>query len=72
MNGYHRDLHIRQLRILSSLTAFGNFRLILGFSYEEEFVILSLAAGGVNLLLLMIVYALSVSVALISVTNFIS
>ena len=40
---------------------------LLGFVHEEEFVIL-LAVGGVNPLLLMIVYALFVSVALISVT----
>jgi hypothetical protein len=42
--------------------------LILGFAHEEEFVILSLVAGGVNPVLLMIVYAISVSVALIGVT----
>ena len=67
--GFHRHLHTHQIRILSSLSALAISALVLGFAHEEEFVILSLAAGGVNPLLLMIVYALSVSVALISVTS---
>ena len=66
--GYHRHLHTHQLRILPSLSALAISALILGFAHEEEFVILSLAAAGVNPLLLMFVYALSVSVALIGVT----
>jgi ABC-type nickel/cobalt efflux system permease component RcnA len=67
--GYHTHLHSHQIRILPSLTALAISALILGFAHEEEFVILSLAAGGVNPVLLMIVYALSVSVALIGVTS---
>ncbi|MGE5862558.1 MAG: hypothetical protein ACM31H_02190 [Nitrososphaerales archaeon] len=66
--GYHTHLHSHQIRILPSLTALAISALILGFAHEEEFVILSLAAGGVNPVLLMIVYALSVSVALIGIT----
>jgi nickel/cobalt transporter (NicO) family protein len=66
--GYHTHLHSHRIRILPSLTALAISALILGFAHEEEFVILSLAAGGVNPVLLMIVYALSVSVALIGVT----
>lgn len=66
--GYHRHLHTHQIRVLPSLSTLAISALILGFAHEEEFVILSLAAGGVNPLLLMIVYALSVSVALIGVT----
>ena len=66
--GLHRHLHIHQIRVLPSLSALAISALILGFAHEEEFVILSLAAGGVNPILLMIVYALSVSVALIGVT----
>jgi nickel/cobalt transporter (NicO) family protein len=57
-----------QIRILPSLSALVISALVLGFAHEEEFVILSLAAGLVNPLLLMIVYALSVSIALISIT----
>ena len=66
--GFHRHLHTHQIRILPSLSALATSALILGFAHEEEFVILSLAAAGVNPVLLMIVYALSVSVALIGVT----
>ena len=66
--GYHTHLHLHQIRILPSLSALAISALVLGFAHEEEFVILSLAAGGVNPVLLMIVYALSVSVALIGVT----
>lgn len=66
--GYHRHLHTHQIRILPSLSALTGSALVLGFAHEEEFVILSLTAAGVNPLLLVIVYALSVSVALIGVT----
>jgi nickel/cobalt transporter (NicO) family protein len=66
--GYHRHLHTHQIRLVPSIAALAISALILGFAHEEEFVILSLAAGGINPLLLMIVYALSVSVALIGVT----
>ena len=66
--GYHNHLHLHQIRKLPSLSALAISALILGFAHEEEFVILSLAAAGVNPVLLMIVYALSVSVALIGVT----
>ena len=65
---YHNHLHIHQIRKLPSLSALAISALILGFAHEEEFVILSLAAAGVNPVLLMIVYALSVCVALIGVT----
>jgi ABC-type nickel/cobalt efflux system permease component RcnA len=66
--GFHGHLHTHQIRILPSLSALAGSALVLGFAHEEEFVILSLAAGGINPLLLMIVYALSVSVALIGIT----
>jgi nickel/cobalt transporter (NicO) family protein len=41
---------------------------MLGFAHEEEFVILSLAVGGVNPILLMLAYASSVAAALIGIT----
>ena len=66
--GFHNHLHTHQIRILPSLSALAISALILGFAHEEEFVILSLAAAGVNPALLMIVYAISVSVALIGIT----
>ena len=40
----------------------------LGFAHEEEFVILTLAVGGVNPILLMIAYATPVAASLIGIT----
>lgn len=48
--------------------AIASFAFVLGFAHEEEFVILALAAGGVDPLMLMIAYASSVAVALIGIT----
>ena len=66
--GYHTHLHIHEIRRLVSLSALAISALVLGFAHEEEFVILSIAVTGIDPLLLMVVYALSVSVALIGVT----
>ena len=66
--GFHTHLHLHKKKVLPSLSALTISALILGFVHEEEFVILSLVAAGVNPILLMIVYALSVSVALIGIT----
>ena len=53
---------------MTSLVAIAGFALILGFAHEEEFVILSLAIGGLSPVLLMIAYASAVSASLIAVT----
>ncbi len=53
---------------MASLTAIAVFGLVLGFAHEEEFVILSLAVGGANPVLLMLVYAFSVAASLIGIT----
>ncbi|UVS68960.1 nickel/cobalt transporter [Nitrososphaera viennensis] len=66
--GYHSHIHIHQKRVSPSLAAIAGLALVLGFAHEEEFVILSLAVGGVNPVLLMIAYASSVAAALIGVT----
>ncbi len=66
--GYHSHIHIHQQRTLPSLKAIASSALVLGFAHEEEFVILALAAGGVNPLMLMIAYASSVTVGLIGIT----
>ncbi len=66
--GYHLHIHIHQKRIIPSLMTIASFALVLGFVHEEEFVILALAVGGVDPLMLMIVYASSVTVALIGIT----
>jgi nickel/cobalt exporter len=50
------------------LAAIAGFGLVLGFAHEEEFVILSLAVGGVNPILLMVAYASAVAAALMGIT----
>jgi nickel/cobalt exporter len=66
--GRHAHLHLHQKRMLPTLSALVAFALILGFAHEEEFVILALAAGGAEPLLLMASYAASVAVSLIGMT----
>jgi len=66
--GSHSHIHIHQQRTLSSLKAIASFAFVLGLAHEEEFVILALAVGGVDPLMLMIAYASSVAVALIGIT----
>ena len=66
--GNHIHLHLHQKRSLPTLTAIAAFALVLGFAHEEEFVILTLAVGGINPLFLMITYATAVAVGLIGVT----
>ena len=53
---------------MTSLAAIAGFAIVLGFAHEEEFVILSLAVGGINPVLLMIAYAFAVTASLIGVT----
>jgi nickel/cobalt transporter (NicO) family protein len=65
---YHTHLHLHQKRALPTLTAIAGFALVLGFAHEEEFVILTLAVGGTNPLLLIVIYATAVSISLIGIT----
>jgi len=67
-SGMHSHLHLHEKKAVTSLTAIAVFGLMLGFAHEEEFVILSLAVGGVNPILLMLAYAFSVAAALIGIT----
>ncbi len=64
----HTHLHLHQKRSLPTLAAIAGFALVLGFAHEEEFVILTLAVGGINPLLLMIAYATAVAAGLMGVT----
>jgi nickel/cobalt exporter len=64
----HTHIHLHQKRSLQTLAAIAGFALVLGFAHEEEFVILTLAVGGINPLLLMIAYATAVAAGLIGVT----
>jgi nickel/cobalt transporter (NicO) family protein len=66
--GLHSHIHTHQKKIMTTLTAIAVFGIILGFAHEEEFVILSLALGGVNPVFLMLAYAFSVAASLIGIT----
>ncbi|MEM0367270.1 MAG: hypothetical protein QXW14_05710 [Candidatus Nitrosocaldus sp.] len=66
--GYHSHLHVHLARTMPSLGAIASFALMLGFAHEEEFVILALAVGGVDPLLLIVAYATAVAIALIGIT----
>ncbi|HEV8404979.1 MAG TPA: nickel/cobalt transporter [Nitrososphaera sp.] len=66
--GNHMHLHLHQKRTLPTLAAIAGFALVLGFAHEEEFVILTLAVGGINPLLLMVAYAAAVAAGLIGIT----
>ncbi|MDQ3884299.1 MAG: nickel/cobalt transporter [Thermoproteota archaeon] len=63
--GHHARLHLHQKRVKPTLSALIAFALVLGFAHEEEFVILALAAGGAEPLLLMVSYAVSVAISLV-------
>ena len=67
-SGNHSHIHLHEKKEMASLTAIAVFGLVLGFAHEEEFVILSLAVGGINPVLLMLAYAFSVAASLIGIT----
>lgn len=65
--GYHSPTHFRQAT--PSLKSIVSFAFVLGFVHEEEFIILAIAASRrVNLILLIVAYAISVSAVLIGIT----
>lgn len=64
----HVHMHKHTRKAFLTLSGIAMFALILGFAHEEEFVLLSLAVGGVDPLLLMLSYALAVMAGLIGVT----
>jgi ABC-type nickel/cobalt efflux system permease component RcnA len=67
-SGNHSHIHLHEKKVMATLTAIAVFGLVLGFAHEEEFVILSLAVGGINPVLLTLAYALSVAASLIGIT----
>ncbi len=62
----HKHRHTRKTFI--TLSGIAVFAFVLGFAHEEEFVLLSLAVGGIDPLFLMLTYASAVMVSLIAVT----
>ena len=66
--GRHTHWHKHTIGIALSLWGLTSFAFILGFAHEEEFVLLALVAGGVNAFTLMVLYGLSVAIALVGTT----
>jgi hypothetical protein len=67
--GDHSHTHFHQVSSNPSLKSMVSFAFVSGFVHEEEFVILAVAASqSVDLILLIVVYAISVSAALIGIT----
>jgi len=66
--GRHTHWHKHTIGIALSLWGLTSFAFILGFAHEEEFVLLALVAGGVNAFALMVLYGLSVAIALVGTT----
>jgi hypothetical protein len=61
-------MHFHPKRLNLSLWKIASCAFLLGFAHEEEFALLALAVGGVNPILLMTSYGLSVTAGLIGVT----
>jgi hypothetical protein len=51
-----------------TLTGLAGFAFVLGFAHEEEFALLALAVGGVDPILLIVSYALAVTLSLVGIT----
>ena len=66
--GRHTHPHFHPKRVNLSLWKIASCAFFLGFAHEEEFALLALVVGGVNPLLLMVAYGLSVTAGLVGVT----
>jgi len=66
--GRHTHWHKHAKRVALSLWGIATFAFVLGFAHEEEFALLALAVGGIDPLMLMVSYAISVTVALMAIT----
>jgi len=64
----HSHEHNHSKSLVFSLCGIAVFAFVLGFAHEEEFALLALAVGGINPYALMIAYATSVTLGLVSVT----
>jgi len=66
--GSHTHMHFHTKRVVLSLRKIASCAFFLGFAHEEEFALLALAVGGVNPMLMMTSYGLSVTAGLMGVT----
>jgi len=64
----HTHKHSHRRKVLLTLKGISIFAFLLGFAHEEEFALLSLAVGGVNPWLMMLAYALAVTLGIIGIT----
>ena len=64
----HLHIHKHEKTAKATLLGLGVYGLMLGFAHEEEFALLSFVIAGINPWLLMIVYSLAVTAALITIT----
>ena len=64
----HAHWHKHTREVVLTLRGLASFAFVLGFAHEEEFALLALVAGGVNAFMLMLLYGLSVAVALVGIT----
>ncbi len=67
-NTVHVHQHSHSKSLVFNLGGIAIFAFVLGFAHEEEFALLALAVGGINPYMLMIAYATSVTLALVTVT----
>lgn len=64
----HVHWHKHNREVALTLWGLASFAFVLGFAHEEEFALLALVAGGVDAFMLMLLYGLSVAVALVAIT----
>jgi ABC-type nickel/cobalt efflux system permease component RcnA len=65
---WHTHTHRHRRQVYLTLSSIALFAFVLGFAHEEEFVLLALAVGGVDPLLLMVTYASAVTAGLMGIT----
>ncbi len=65
--GTHTHEHTHEAKVMN-LRGLTGLAFLIGFAHEEEFALLALAVGGVDPVLLIVSYALAVTISLILIT----
>ena len=60
--------HGEEKKKVKNLKEIAVFAFILGFAHEEEFALLAFCLGNVNCTLMMVSYALAVTISLVAIT----
>ncbi len=66
-NDFHNHSHTHAAKVMT-LAGLAGFAFALGFAHEEEFALLAFAVGGVDPVLLIISYAVAVTISLVAIT----